>query len=430
MADYGLSGLNKYLKPNTNNNFNTNTALNTANLITAVRVIYILLDDSDPVKFELYGGWNGLGTIEYELVTEKAATSPPPIAFPLNPNIKNYPLINEIVYLISLPDTDIGKTTSSLRSYYVDIVSLWNHPHHNAYPSIANEPNPPQQKDYIGTQVGSAKIITDEAKQISLGKTFYEKPNIHPLLPFEGDFIQEGRWGNSIRLGSTVAGSPSPTITNNWSSTGMNGDPITIIRNGQGEQTEEGWIPITENINNDSSSIYLTSTQTIPLIGSSISYVSYSGSGYSPPITPNLFEDNQIILNSGRLMLNSTDDHILLSSARSINLNSQTSVNIDTNIFIVKSNKTYLGNKELATEPLMYGKKTTDLLRQLTQTLIPLVKALQSIQTAPVVQGAPVTFKNLYEPTLSLLVILNSLNNELGVSSENCTLISKNNFTI
>ena len=428
--DYGFSGLNRNLNSNTNNNFNTNTALNTADLITAVRVIYILLDDSDPVKFELYGGWNGLGTIEYELVTEKAATSPPPIAFPLNPNIKNYPLINEIVYLISLPDTDIGKTTSSLRSYYVDIVSLWNHPHHNAYPSKANEPTPPLQKDYIETQVGSAKIITDEAKQISLGKTFYEKPNIHPLLPFEGDFIQEGRWGNSIRLGSTVAGSPSSTITNNWSSAGMNGDPITIIRNGQGKQTKQGWIPTTEDINNDESSIYLTSTQTIPLDASSTSYVSYEGTEYIPPSNPNIFEGKQIILNSGRLIFNSSTDHILLSSSISINLNAQTSVNIDSNIFVVQSNDIYLGNKELATEPLMYGKKTTDLLRQLIQTLTPLVKSLQSIKTAPVVQGAPVTFKNLLEPSTNLLVILNSLKTELGDYSGNCTLISKNNFTV
>lgn len=425
MADYGLSGLNKYLKPNSNNNFNTDTALNTANLITAVRVTYILLDDSDPVKFKNYGGWNGLGTIEYELVTEKATTNPPPKAFPLNPNIKNYPIVNEIVYLISLPDTDIGKATSSLRSYYIDIVSLWNHPHHNAYPSKANEPTPPLQKDYIETQIGSAKIVTDEAKKIFLGNTFIEKPNIHPLLPFEGDFIQEGRWGNSIRLGSTVKGRP-----NNWSSTGINGDPITIIRNGQGQQTEDGWIPITENINNDSSSIYLTSTQIIPLTGSSIDYTSYEGTGYSSPITPNLYKDNQIILSSGRLVLNSNNDHILLSSAKSVNLNAQTSVNIDTNIFVIQSNRIYLGNAKLATEPLIYGKKTTDLLRQLVQTLIPLVKALQSIQTEPVVQGVPVTFKNLYGPTLSLLVILNSLKTELGVSSENCTLISKNNFTL
>jgi hypothetical protein len=421
MGGYGFNSLNQNLNSSINNGFNTTTALNIANLITAVRVLSIVLDETHP-RFE---GWNTLGTIEYQLVDDPKIVNPPPIAYPLTPNIKNYPLINEVVYLIFLPNTEIGEVSISKKPYYIDVVSLWNHPHHNAYPSISNEAPPTQQKTYNETQAGSPKVAIDSAKQVFLGSTFIEKSNIHPLLPFEGDFIQEGRWGNSIRLGSTVKGR-----SNDWSSTGTNGDPITIIRNGQGEQTEEGWIPITENINNDSSSIYLTSNQTIPLVGSSIGYTSYSDSGYSSPITPNLYKDNQIILSSGRLVLNSNNDHILLSSAKSVNLNAQTSVNIDTNIFVVQSNRIYLGNAKLATEPLIYGKKTTDLLRQLTQTLIPLVKALQSIQTEPVVQGAPVTFKNLLEPSTNLLVILNSLTKELGVSSENCTLISKNNFTL
>ena len=34
--------------------------------------------------------------------------------------------------------------------------------------------------------------------------TFVEKSNIHPLLPFAGDIIHQGRWGNSIRFGSTA----------------------------------------------------------------------------------------------------------------------------------------------------------------------------------------------------------------------------------
>jgi hypothetical protein len=421
MGGYGFNSLNQNLNSFINNGFNTTTALNTANLITAVRVLSIVLDETHP-RFE---GWNTLGTIEYQLVDDPKIINPPPIAYPLAPNIKNYPLINEVVYLIFLPNTEIGEVSISKKPYYINVVSLWNHPHHNAYPSISNEAPPTQQKTYNETQAGSPKVAINSAKEIFLGSTFTEKSNIHPLLPFEGDFIQEGRWGNSIRLGSTVKGRP-----NNWSSTGTNGDPITIIRNGQGEQTEEGWLPITENINNDSSSIYLTSNQIIPLTGSSINYTSYEGTRYSSPITLNLFKDNQIILSSGRLVLNSSNDHILLSSAKSVNLNAQTSVNIDTNIFVIQSNRIYLGNAKLATEPLIYGKKTTDLLRQLVQTLIPLVKALQSIQTEPVVQGAPVTFKNLYGPTLSLLVILNSLKTELGVSSENCTLISKNNFTL
>ena len=47
----------------------------------------------------------------------------------------------------------------------------------------------------------------------------------------------------------------------------MKGEPITvIIKNGQPSgSSSEGFIPITENINQDPSSIYLTSTQQIPI---------------------------------------------------------------------------------------------------------------------------------------------------------------------
>jgi hypothetical protein len=421
MSGYGFNSLNKNLNSK-NNNTNLLNVSSLSNLITAVRVIYILLDDSDPVKFKKYGGWNGVGTIEYEIITSPGTTS---FAFPLYSNIKNYPLINEIVYIISFPSTSIGKANTSERKYYLNTISLWNHPHHNAYPTSANTPLPEQRKDYIETQAGSVRQVTDQSTEINLGKTFKERSNIHPLLPFEGDVIQEGRWGNSIRLGSTVQYTP-----NTWSSSETNGDPIIILRNGQGEQTEQGWIPTTEDINNDESSIYLTSTQIIPLEAESISYVSYEGSGYEAPSTPNTFNGNQIILNSGRLVFSSTYDHILLSSAKSVNLNAKASVNIDTDKFIVQSNNIYLGNIKLATEPLILGKKTTDLLRDLVNKLTPLVKALQSIQTAPTVPGTPVVFLNLIEPTTNLLIILNSLNTELGASSANCTLISKNNFTV
>ena len=42
------------------------------------------------------------------------------------------------------------------------------------------------------------------------------------------------------------------------------GNPITILRNGQGRQVnQEGWIPTVEDINRDASSIYLTHGQII-----------------------------------------------------------------------------------------------------------------------------------------------------------------------
>jgi hypothetical protein len=43
--------------------------------------------------------------------------------------------------------------------------------------------------------------------------------NIHPLLPYEGDMLYEGRFGNSIRFGSTVKNS---SIPNPWSTGSAN----------------------------------------------------------------------------------------------------------------------------------------------------------------------------------------------------------------
>lgn len=418
---YGFSGLNKNLNSNRNNGFNIGTALKTGTIIIPARVISIVLNESHP-KFLDLGEWNALGAIEYELVENPNINQQYPIAYPLSPNVKNYPLINEVVYLISLPNDLLGETNVSKRPYYINIVSLWNHPHHNAYPSLSNESDPPQQKDYIQTQAGSTKIVTDNNKKIFLGKTFEERSNIHPLLPFEGDFIQEGRWGNSIRFGSTVAGSPSPTITNNWSEIGKNGDPIIILRNGQNVQTDQGWIPITENVNNDDSSIYLTSTQKIPLEAISTSYVSYKD---NVPDAPNKFSGKQIILNSGRLVFNSGEDHILLSSAKSINLNSQESVNIDTKNFIVQSNKMYLGSN-MASHPLMLGDETVNLLTKLIDSLENFFKTMSDAKTDPVSNLAvPVSFSvlnsaaNLVKGNLTDLKIILSKGN----------LTSKDNFT-
>jgi hypothetical protein len=394
------------------------------NLITPVRVTYILLDDSNKSKFSALGEWNGIGTIEYELVNSVGTKGK---ALPLNPNFKNYPLINEIVYLISLPNQIIGSNETNTSKYYINLVGVWNHPHHNAYPSLANEPAPTQQKNYNQTQAGSAAVVVDENKQILLGKTFKERTNIHPLLPFEGDVIQEGRWGNSIRLGSTVANSPS-TISNNWSSVGTNGDPLTIIRNGQPSEeiqpknvSGSGWIPITENINNDDSSIYLTSTQKIPLEAVSTSYISYKD---NVPATPNEYSGKQILLNSGRLVFNSSNDHILLSSAKSINLNSIDSVNVDTTKMVVQANNIYLGNETVATEPLLLGNATVNLLGTLIQTLKQFSEVLktQSI-TSNAVPGSPsdIPAFRIYGTVLGTM--MDSLDQQLN------DITSKRNFT-
>jgi hypothetical protein len=327
-----------------------------------VRVKSIILNEEHP-KFKELGEWNSLGAIEFEDVSNPSGISNTlSVAYPLHPNTKNYPLVNEIVFLMALPSTGIELTWNATRPYYVNIVSLWNHPHHNAYPENSFVPPPSQVKDYTQTEAGSVRRVTDQSTEIYLGQTFIERSNIHPLLPFEGDVMQEGRWGNSIRFGSTVA-----NRQNNWSTVGINGDPIIILRNGQSPlSNEEGWIPITEDINGDLSSIYSTSTQKIPLEASSTSYVSYKT---DPPTNPKEYKDNpQIILNSGRLIFNTTQDHILLSSKKSINLNAVSSINIDAPNTIIQSTNVYLGSKD-ATESVLLGDTTVSLLKTLVQNL-------------------------------------------------------------
>ena len=414
--NYGFNGLNKNLNSQLSNN--TQLLNKPDNNLLSVRIISIVLDETHP-RFKELGEWNALGAIEYDMITSPAPNSNLyPVAYPLNPNLKNLPLINETTYVLSLPDTSLNRTNVSKKQYYTNNISIWNHPHHNAYPINSNKLPPSQNKDYIQTQAGSVRRVTDNSTEIFLGNTFKERANIHPLLPFEGDIIHEGRWGNSIRLGSTVK-----NTNNNWSSTGTDGDPITIIRNGQGTQSDEGWIPIVENINNSESSIYLASTQAIPLNASSTSYISYS---INPPTSPNKYAGKQIMLNSGRLVFNANEDHILLSSAKSINLNSQESVNIDTKKFVTQADQIFLGKEDLATQPLMLGTNTVNLLKDLVSVVKELTNTLKTLESAPVAPGSPAIFPTLLAPMSQLNITLETLENQLDKG----VLTSQRNFTL
>ena len=371
MAKYGFSSLNQNLNSAIENGTGTLQSLSQNGLLISVRVISIVLDSSHP-RWEEVGEYNGIGTIEYQLVNEPNPQDILPLAKPFNTNERKYPLINEIVYLISLPNTSIGVFSSGKTQYYINTVGLWNHPHHNAFPSNPNTPPPEQQKDYVETEAGNVRRVTDQSTEIDLGNTFVERANIHPLQAYEGDVIYEGIWGNSIRFGSTVNG------FTNWSSVGKNGDPIILIRNGQGEQSNEGWITINEDINNDDSSIYLTSTQQIPLNTSTPSnlYKSYPS---NPPTLYKEYSGKQIILNSGRLIFNTNEDHILLSSNLSIGLSAVKGINIDTNgYFIANTPDIKLGGKD-ATEPLLKGDTTIELLSELVVQLTNLTKLLQLV---------------------------------------------------
>ena len=430
--NYGFSGFNKSQNPQLSNSpYSKGSSNSIKGLLLPARVISIVLDNNHP-RFEELGGWNALGAIEFDSADNPSYNLEKySVAFPIDSNFKHFPLKNEIVLILSsfssainLFENNINILGGESKKYYTSIINVWNHPHHNGYSFKINDSTPSQNKTYDQTQTGNTSTISDEPVKINLGKTFKERSNIHPLLPFEGDIIYEGRWGNSIRLGSTV------TESNSWSSIGSNGDPITIIRNGQGSQNEEGWIPVVENINNMESSLILTSTQNIPIEASSKDYTSFSGSQYEPPVFPNEYSGNQILLNSGRLVFNSNSDHILLSSVKSINLNSQECVTIDTKKVFIQSNEIYLGTETLANEPLLLGNTTVEVLKTLTEQLLSISNMLKTLQSDPVAINSPATFGEINIKAIGISTILQSVLKELGTTPAECKLTSKRNFTL
>ena len=211
------------------------------NIIFSARVKDILLTNDSPLSKKTEG-WSDLGSIQFKPLYKSIDINSDSnlIAKPLFSNIKQFPLKEEVVLIIKGPSNKLNNNPNSTDFYYFPLpVSIWNSNHHNAFPDIPNYNN--------------------KKEELDLGKKFVETQNIRNLLPTEGDILIEGRFGNSIRFSSTSKDTP-------WSNNGIKNSPITLIRNGQTLNTpQQPWIPIYEDINEDDSSIYLTSNQDIPL---------------------------------------------------------------------------------------------------------------------------------------------------------------------
>jgi hypothetical protein len=360
-SQYGFAGLNKNFNSNSSND-NLIKRIDQLELkLIPARVIDIILDETHP-NFINQGEWKSIGNIVYELINSPenpiiAAN----IAKPLLSNNKHFPLKNEIVFLIRLPNTtSLNNLTDNESYYYLTTLALWNHPHHNAFPNPLNNPSisESQRKDYKSIEEGNIRKVNNTSTEIDLNATnnsggkFIEKTNIRPLLPFTGDVLYEGRFGNSIRLGSTIKSKSK--FSNNWSTSGTEGDPILILRNGQLiESNSEGWIPLVEDINKDLSSIYFTSTQKIPIEVSSKNYTGIRNELI--PSYPNSYNKPQIILNSGRLLFNSTTDSILFSSKKVISLSAIEDIGLSTRANInLSANNIRIGGPQ-ANESLILG---------------------------------------------------------------------------
>jgi hypothetical protein len=218
-------------------------------------------------------------------------------AIPLNSNIKQIPRIGEHVLLVCGLSAENNSETTYSQWYYVSSFSLMSDVNSNFLQGVS---------DYSTTYVAPTSFTEQE-------KSF--------LQPYEGDILFEGRFGNTIRLGSTVNGGQYQNLPS-WKGS-VSGDPIIVLSNGQIYKQNSY---VVENIETDQSSLYLTSTQTIPslLLGDSNS---------RNPLNcflPNesQFSKSQFIGVADRIVLKAKSDVAVIDSPSAIILNTTGEVRI------------------------------------------------------------------------------------------------------
>jgi hypothetical protein len=307
-----------------------------------------------PEMFDKVGGYNGIGTIFY-LNYDPGRKITGSIdndflntclkAKPLSPQDQYYPVTGELVLIEEGPSPLFQANKNTQQKYY-SLINLWNNPQQNAQPANSDA---------------------------SLGITFYENPDVRPLIPYEGDNILGGRQGSSLRFSSTTLG---VTPANEWSEIGGEYDPITVLTNGLDYDPNKSYY--VEQINKDKSSIYLTSTQKIPLITDKTGVLN----NLTNPINvPDYGISSQIILNSDRVVLNSKKDEVMIFAKTNVEINTKNVINLNADDRVhLNANTVFLGpyNSTNTPQPVLLGWETYKVFDHLVKTLSKLSSQLSS----------------------------------------------------
>ena len=276
-------------------------------LINASQYDYHQSEAFEVKEVNLNSAYKGYGAVTGTFINNPNQVILGGSVLPLMPNISQIPVIGEHV-----------------------VVTEYNGQHY--YTSIINRKNSPNEN----SQPGASGIYEKDTKY---GETFQRNTKISRVNVNEGDVVYEGRFGNSIKLGSNP----------------KNQSPNIRIRAGQDKQYDTINIPAKENINKDGSSIYLSTNETISIFN---------------PNFPNAKVDgNSIAISSDKLFLNGRDGNINIRASKKLLLEAD-------EVFInaKKAGTIKMGDPRAPMIPTVNGQKLFELISSLTKVLLGLPK--------------------------------------------------------
>lgn len=301
-----------------------------------------------------------------------------PVAFPADKNFKNLPVRNELVEI-----QEIGPNNFVYRRFGHEInptLSANAFSISSAFPVIKKNSN--KAKDYKEqkeTNIPKSNI-NENSVYDGFGKYYKTQQGIHRLKLYEGDSLIESRFGQSIRFSA-------------FNNTKNVFSPTLIIRNGESSfnNKKNGIVGVEEDINRDGSIIALASGQ--HQLAFQPGNVDDKGKS-DFKTKPDSFENypdkligDQLLLNSGRIILSAKSGEMIFYSKKNYGFISDGAMSIDNkggidisvgddiniitngrNInFVTGNGAIFLGDKDR--EPMVKGQSLVDVLGNLIDAI-------------------------------------------------------------
>ncbi len=385
-------------------------------------VYSVILDESHPRIKEKIGATNSepsiglIGCIEFRFSSDVVSSEESlPIAYPFDKNFVNLPVRNETVEIWQ------GEGGQNFYRRIGEEVT----PNINSDDKAISKTFAPKatkdntSKNYQKVETTSiARTDTNESSKFDgFGDYFKSEPGVHKLKLYEGDTLLQTRFGQSIRFSG---------FNNNEKAF----SPVVILRNGENSISKNKQItqPTEEDFSRDGSTIALTSNQyQITFQPGTVD----DGGSSDFETKPNSFKDfpkrligDNVLINSGRLILSSRNSEMIFFSKKNygfisdgglsidnklgVNVNVGDATNYTTNDrdinFNTGNGKINLGNKEL--EPIVKGDKLVDILTRLIDAITQQIFLTPSGPTAT----GPTNIADFNSIKSELNIILSELN--------------------
>lgn len=297
----------------------------------------------------------------------------------LDANIKNIPIAGEVVMLMKGPTAYNSAGATGQEYYYTNPVSVQSSVHHNGIPGVTEYLPNTKPSNSTARQNARDGISNKSSSRLKVKTTidpaFPERLDVYPVQPYSGDIILEGRWGQSIRFGSTVDERRTYPVKPLWKKgLGETGNPILIISNGTNPETKPFNEFVIENPDEDDSAIWMTSGQSVRFTPAST---------YTPSISDksvnlykkNEYGGNQVIIASDRLIFNARKQELIAFSKEGIGLSSEKAISIDgKQVVEMESARINLGINALS--PALLGDRSMDWLNTLCDILAKLITTI------------------------------------------------------